>query len=107
MKFKISFDRIKENIKSFGLAYIKDRKKVTLWAVSLFLILVFVILGVLRGLAHAGAKGNKEAIISAGSIEANQIRISNIVRECEKEEVEDDIIKTNAFLSEEDKIIIE
>ena len=49
MKFKISFDRIKENIKSFGLAYIKDRKKVTLWAVSLFLILVFVILGVLRG----------------------------------------------------------
>ena len=43
-----------------------------------------VILGTLRGLAHAGAKGNKEAIISAGNIEATQIRISNIVRECEK-----------------------
>lgn len=66
-----------------------------------------VILGVLRGLAHAGAKGNKEAIISAGSIEANQIRISNIVRECEKDEVEDDIIKTNAYLNENDKIVIE
>jgi hypothetical protein len=48
MKFKISFDKIKENIKSFGIAFIKDKKKVTLWAVCLFLILVFVILGVLR-----------------------------------------------------------
>ncbi len=49
MKFKISFDKIKENIKSFGIAFIKDKKKVTLWAVCLFLILVFVILGVLSG----------------------------------------------------------
>lgn len=45
MKFKNSFDRIKENIKSFGLAYIKDKKKVTLWSVCLLLLLVFAILG--------------------------------------------------------------
>lgn len=66
-----------------------------------------VVLGVLRGLAHAGAKGNKEAIISAGSIQANQIRISNVVKEFEKGEFEDAIIKTNAYLSENDEIVVE
>lgn len=66
-----------------------------------------VILGTLRGLAHAGAKGNKEAIISAGNIEATQIRISNIVRECEKDEFADGEIKTNSYLSNKDEIVIE
>lgn len=49
MKFKISFDKIKENIKSFGIAFIKDKKKVTLWAVCLSLMLVFAILGAVSG----------------------------------------------------------
>ena len=40
-----------------------------------------VILGILRGMAHAGAKGNKEAIIAAASIESAQIRIADIVKE--------------------------
>ncbi len=66
-----------------------------------------VILGILRGLAHAGAKGNKEAIISAGAIQANQIRIANIVKEYERDEIEDAAIKTNAYLNESDEIIIE
>ena len=66
-----------------------------------------VVLGNLRGLAHAGAKGNKEAIISAGAIQANQIRIANIVKECEREEFDDSSIKTNAFLNENDEIVIE
>lgn len=65
-----------------------------------------VVLGNLRGLAHAGAKGNKQAIISAGCIEAIQIRISNVVKECEKEDFEDNI-KTNAYLNENDEIVIE
>ena len=43
-----------------------------------------VVLGALRGLAHAGAKGNKEAVISAGSFDAVQIRIANIIREISK-----------------------
>ena len=49
-----------------------------------------VIVGTLRGLAHAGAKGNKDAIISASSIEAPQLRIANIVKEREKGEVLED-----------------
>lgn len=45
-----------------------------------------IIQGNLRGLAHAGAKGNKDAIITAGNLEAVQVRISNIVREIDKTE---------------------
>lgn len=47
-----------------------------------------VVLGSLRGLAHAGAKGNKKAIIACNQIDCPQIRISNIVKEIEKEELE-------------------
>ncbi len=66
-----------------------------------------IVLGTLRGLAHAGAKGNKEAIISAGSIETTQIRISNIIRRCDRSEFENSIIKTNAYVDSNDKIIID
>ena len=47
-----------------------------------------VVLGNLRGLAHAGAKGNKSAIIAAEAMDTAQIRIANIVKELEKEETE-------------------
>ena len=40
-----------------------------------------IVTGFLKGLAHAGAKGNKSAIISARGIENPQIRIANIVKE--------------------------
>ena len=40
-----------------------------------------MVLGNLRGLAHAGANGNTMAFISANYIEPTQIRISNLVRE--------------------------
>lgn len=40
-----------------------------------------IVTGRIRGLAHAGANGNKKAIITANSIEATQVRISNVVRE--------------------------
>lgn len=40
-----------------------------------------IVTGKIRGLAHAGANGNKKAIIAANAIEATQVRISNIVRE--------------------------
>ena len=66
-----------------------------------------VVLGVLRGLAHAGAKGNAEAIISAASIEAKQIRISNIVKELEQDEIVKGILKTNAYVDNSDELIIE
>ena len=64
-----------------------------------------VILGKLRGLAHAGAKGNKKAIIASQKIEAPQIRIANIVKEIEKTE-EEKISKIYAYIDEE-KIVLE
>ncbi len=67
-----------------------------------------IVLGNLRGLAHAGAKGNKQAIIAAEGIDVPQIRISKIVKEIEK--VENDeikIIPTYAYLNEQDEMIFE
>lgn len=64
-----------------------------------------VILGVLRGLAHAGAKGNKKAIIASNLIESPQIRISNIVKEIEKDEQEKNY--RCAFVDEKNEIIME
>lgn len=65
-----------------------------------------VVLGALRGLAHAGAKGNKEAIIAANKIESAQIRISNLIQEIVKDDEEYNITKTYAYV-EKDKIVIE
>lgn len=66
-----------------------------------------VVLGILRGLAHAGAKGNKEAIIAASSIEAPQLRISNIIKEREREEILEDIRRTYAYINQNGEMIIE
>lgn len=64
-----------------------------------------VVLGVLRGLAHAGAKGNKQAIIAAGLFDAVQIRIANIVKEIDRDE---EPMHKQAYISvSDDKIIIE
>lgn len=64
-----------------------------------------VVLGNLRGLAHAGAKGNKKAIIAAGNLDAVQIRISNIVKEINRDE---ELVHLQAYVYiEDDKIIIE
>ena len=66
-----------------------------------------VVLGILRGLAHAGAKGNKEAIIAAASIEAPQVRIANVIRERSKEEIQSRNLKTSVYVNESGKIVIE
>jgi len=42
------------------------------------------VLGALRGLAHAGASGNTNAIIAANSIDSTQLRIANVVKEIEE-----------------------
>ena len=65
-----------------------------------------VVLGTLRGLAHAGAKGNKEAIIAAGRLDTVQMRIANIVKEFNREE-ETFRKQAYAYVNEEDKISIE
>lgn len=64
-----------------------------------------VVLGNLRGLAHAGAKGNKKAIIAAGNLDTVQIRISNIVKEIDRD---NEPVHIQAYVYiEDDKIIIE
>jgi len=65
-----------------------------------------VVLGILRGMAHAGAQGNKEAIIAAASIESPQIRIANIVKEIEKSEFEEQI-KICAYVDDSGEVILE
>ena len=64
-----------------------------------------VVLGNLRGLAHAGAKGNKQAIIAAGLLDTVQIRIANIVKEIDRDE---EPMHKQAYISViEDKIVID
>ena len=66
-----------------------------------------VVLGALRGLAHAGAKGNNDAMIAASSIESQQIRISNVVKEIERDEINKEEIKTYAYLDKDCNMGIE
>ena len=64
-----------------------------------------IVLGALRGLAHAGAKGNKQAIIAAGLVDAVQIRIANVVKEIDREE--ETMHKQACVYLEDDKIVID
>lgn len=68
-----------------------------------------IVLGVIRGLAHAGATGNKEAIIVCNEIDAPQIRIADIVKELEKtEEVEgEEKVKRKRAYIRRNQIILE
>ena len=66
-----------------------------------------VILGILRGLAHAGAKGNKDAMIAASSIEAPQLRIANVVKERERAEIQEETRKTYVYINEKGEMILE
>ncbi len=63
-----------------------------------------VVLGTLRGLAHAGAKGNKKAIIASHKIESAQLRIADVLKEIEKE----DLIQNKQFAYiQDEKIVLE
>lgn len=64
-----------------------------------------IVLGCLRGLAHAGAKGNIKAIVSAGLLDTSQIRIANIIKQINREE--EYIHKLAYVYAEENKIIID
>ena len=65
-----------------------------------------VILGDLRGLAHAGAKGNKSAIIATNKIDCPQIRIADKIKEFEKEENQEKT-QSYAYINDQGEIIIE
>ena len=64
---------------------------------------------VILGDVNAGAKGNKEAIIAAASIEAPQLRIANIVKEMAINTLDEynADIKTSAYVNDKDEIIVE
>ncbi len=64
-----------------------------------------IVLGTLRGMAHAGARGNEKAIIAAQTISSNQLRIASKIKEMNKEEME--ITHTYAYVNEEGKIELE
>ena len=64
-----------------------------------------IVIGTLRGLAHAGAKGNKEAIIAASTLDVVQLRISNIVMEIDKKE--ENVYEHAYIYVDDDKIVIE
>ena len=64
-----------------------------------------IVIGTLRGLAHAGAKGNKEAIIDASTLDVVQLRISNIVMEIDREE--ENVYEHAYIYVDNDKIVIE
>lgn len=66
-----------------------------------------IILGELRGLAHAGAKGNRDAIIEAIEINSLQIRIADIVKELERKEGEIQTIETSAYVNDAGELVIE
>ena len=65
-----------------------------------------VVVGILRGVAHAGAKGNRKAIIAAESIESPQLRIANLVWENEEKSDQKSDVKKYAFV-ENEQIIVE
>lgn len=65
-----------------------------------------IVLGSLRGMAHAGAKGNDSAIIAAHVIESPQIRISNNIKERQREEIEVESY-SYAFIGEDGNIQME
>lgn len=65
-----------------------------------------VILGTLRGLAHSGAKGNKDAIIAAEKILSPQIRIADKIAELESKSISEKEVKTFAFLNEKEEVVI-
>ncbi len=64
-----------------------------------------IVLGALRGLAHAGAKGNTQAIIAAGLVDTVQIRIANIVKEIDRDE--EPMHKQAYVYLDKDNIVIE
>lgn len=66
-----------------------------------------VVLGALRGLAHAGAKGNRDAVIEAVEITSAQIRIADIVKEIERQESGIIEVKTSAYIDDKGEMILE
>ena len=57
-------------------------------------------------MAHAGAKGNEEAIIAARLIDSAQIRIGSIIKERTREEIDSEAY-AYAYVNEDGEIEME
>ena len=62
-----------------------------------------VVMGILRGMAHAGARGNEQAIIAANLISSPQIRIASIIQERDRKDIENEGF-SYAFVNENHEI---
>ena len=65
-----------------------------------------VVVGNLRGLAHAGAKGNKQAIVAAHRIDTHQLRISTLITELVKDDDAYNVAYTYAYVHENGREIV-
>ncbi len=66
-----------------------------------------VVMGSLRGIVHAGADGNKEAVVAALNLQPTQLRIADIItRPPDEKEVKNSPIPEIAYIKE-DRVYIE
>ncbi|WP_409301936.1 septum site-determining protein MinC [Peribacillus sp. SCS-155] len=65
------------------------------------------VMGVLKGIAHAGCFGNREAIIAASVMKPSQLRISDAVNRAPDEYIEDGHGMECAFINDNNQIIVD
>lgn len=65
-----------------------------------------VVMGALRGMVHAGADGNREAIVAALKLNPTQLRIGDIITRC-PDESEGKSIKPEVAMIKDDIIYVE
>ncbi len=65
------------------------------------------VMGVLRGIAHAGCDGNKDAVISASKMEPSQLRIAEIVNRSPDTKDNEVHEMECAYIGKDNKIAIE
>lgn len=116
-KEDISKDYVKENTKFIettlrsGSEIISDGHIVVLGDVNPGAILKakgnILVMGKLRGIAHAGIEGNNDAFIAANLLMPNQIRISNIISRAPDNASDVERISPEKALISDGRIIIE
>lgn len=65
-----------------------------------------VVMGAIKGTVHAGAKGNREAIVVALNLSPIQLRIANVISRSPDYEIERGLVPEIAYIRD-DKIFIE
>ncbi|HHV98279.1 MAG TPA: septum site-determining protein MinC [Clostridiaceae bacterium] len=66
-----------------------------------------IVMGSLRGIVHAGADGNKEAIVAALNLQPTQLRIANIITRCPDEEETRNVLVPELAFVKDDMVYIE